>query len=126
MRVLGVGTDILDEERIARLLHTGGSRFLAHWYTADEIALCARASRPERVAGRCFAVKEAALKAVGASFPGPVRWREIEVLTDGRGSPVVGLWGETAAHAARVGVRRLHASTARTPGWIAAVVVAEG
>lgn len=126
MTILGVGTDILDEARIARLVRSGDTRFLAHWYTPAEIALCNRSSRPERVAARCFAVKEATLKAVGASFPGPVRWREIEVLPNDHDVPAVRLWGETAAYAASVGVLRLHASTASHGGWIAAVVVAEG
>lgn len=126
MSVLGVGTDILEEGRIARLVDSGGDRFLAHWYTPAEIALCRQSSRPERVAARCFAVKEAALKAIGASFPGPVRWRDIEVLTDHQGVPTVRLWGETAKYASRVGVLRLYASTASDAGWVAAVVVAEG
>lgn len=126
MSVFGVGTDILDEARIDRLVDLGGTRFLAHWYTPAEIALCRQSSRPGRVAARCFAVKEAALKAIGASFTGPVRWREIEVLTGDHGVPTVQLWGETAAYAAGMGVLRLHASTASESGWVAAVVVAEG
>ena len=126
MTVLGVGTDILDESRIARLVERGNARFLAHWYTPAEIALCDQSSRPERVAARCFAVKEATLKAVGVSFPGPIRWREIEVLTGEDGGPTVQLHGETATYASHVGVLRLHASTASHGGWVAAVVVAEG
>jgi holo-[acyl-carrier protein] synthase len=126
MRVLGLGTDVLEEERIARLVERGGTRFLAHWYTPDEIALCDQSSRPGRVAAHCFAVKEAAMKAIGADFSDSVRWREIEVLTDQHGSHTVRLWGQTAAHASRLGVARLHVSTARTADWVAAVVVAEG
>jgi len=126
MSILGVGTDILEERRIAQLVDRGGARFLAHWYTPAEIVLCDLSSPPERVPARFFAVKEAVLKAIGASFPGPVRWREIEVLTDDHGVLSVTLWGDIAAHASRVGVLRLHASTARAAGCVAAVVVAEG
>jgi len=121
-----VGTDILDERRIIRLVDVGGDRFLTHWYTPAEIAFCRQSSRPGHAAARCFAVKEAALKAIGGSFPGPVRWREIEVLTDPQGIPSVRLWGETATHASQAGVLRLFASTARHAGWVAAVVIAEG
>ena len=125
MSVLGVGTDIVDEGRIARLVDGGGPRFWARWYTPAEIALCQRSSRPERLAARCFAVKEATLKALGASFSGPLGWRDIEVLEDHNGVPTVHLWGEAAMYASRLGVLRLHASTGRDAGQVTAVVVAE-
>lgn len=121
-----MGTDILEEGRIARLIDRGGGRFLGHWYTPAEIVLCRQSARPGRVAASCFAVKEATLKAIGASFPGPVMWREIEVLTNHQGSLTVRLWGDIATHASRAGVLRLHASTTRSAGWVAAVVIAEG
>ncbi|WP_165354341.1 holo-ACP synthase [Nocardioides glacieisoli] len=126
MSVVGVGTDVLEEARIARLVDSGGSRFLAHWYTAAEVEMCFTSARPSRVAATCFAVKEAALKAIGISFPGPLMWREIEVSLDDAGSVTVRLAGDAAVQATRSGVVRLHASTARTAGWLAAVVVAEG
>lgn len=126
MTIIGVGTDILDEGRIVRLVERGGDRFLEHWYTQAEIDLCRTSARPGRVAARAFAVKEATLKAVGASFPGPVRWWEIEVLTARHGGWEVRLSGDTATHAARAGVRTLHATTTRSGCWVAALVVAEG
>ena len=125
MTIIGVGTDILDERRIVRLVDSGGDRFLSHWNTPAEADGHRAAPRSGRSAARGFAVKEATLKAMGASFPGPVRWWEIEVLTC-HAVPEIRLSGDTAAHAERVGVRRLHASTTRSGGWIAAVVVAEG
>ena len=74
MTIIGVGTDILDERRIVRLVDSGGDRFLSHWYTPAEADGHRAAPRPGRSAARGFAVKEATLKAMGASFPGPVRW----------------------------------------------------
>jgi holo-[acyl-carrier protein] synthase len=126
MTIIGVGTDILDEERIVRLVNSGGDRFLRHWYTPAEIDLCRVSARPGRVAAQGFAIKEATLKAMGASFPGPVRWGQIEVLTSARDTPDIRLSGAIAIHARRIGVRELYASTARSGGWVAAVVVAEG
>ena len=123
--VVGVGTDVLEEARITHLVDTGGSRFLEHWYTPAEVEMCRRSVRPGRVAATCFAVKEAAFKAVGISAPGPLMWREIEVRLDVDGRVTVRLTGEAARHATRSGVTRLHASTTRTAGWLAAVVVAE-
>ena len=126
MSILGIGTDVLDEIRIVRLVERGSDRFLRHWYTAAEIEQCRLSHRPGRTAARGFAVKEAALKAIGATFVGPVRWSDIEVLTDSHDVLRVRLDGEVEACADRRGVRTLHASTAHSTGWIAAVVVAEG
>lgn len=126
MSVVGVGTDVLDEARIARLVESGGRRFLEHWYTPDEVEMCLRSARPSRAAATCFAVKEAALKAIGISFPGPLMWQEIGVSLDEVGGVRVRLTGEAAVQATRSGVVRIHASTTRSAGWLAAVVVAEG
>lgn len=126
MTLLGLGTDIVDVERIARLVDRGGERFWTHWYRPDEIKACATSSRPDRAAARCFAVKEATLKAIGVSLDGHLPWRDIEVRTHQEGHVSVRLWGHPAEHASRAGVVRLHASTGRAGHRVVAVVVAEG
>src|SRR3989304_1437286 len=64
-------------------------------------AACGRGRVQER-AGR-FAAKEAVMKALGTGAKG-VAWREIEVLPNHRGKPLVYLYGRARGRAGRAGV----------------------
>lgn len=122
---MGVGIDVADTARFQRLVDRGSERLWAHWYTDLEASECRRHARPAVAAATRFAVKEAAYKAVGADFSGPVRWRDIEVLTRS-GSWRVALAGEVREAADRVGARDLHVSTSRFGERVVATVIATG
>ncbi len=70
-----------------------GERFLGRIYTAVEVAFCR--GRVHELAAR-FAAKEAVMKALGTGARG-VAWREIEVLPNHRGKPLVYLYGRAKA-----------------------------
>jgi holo-[acyl-carrier protein] synthase len=119
----GVGVDITEVARIRTALDNPrtGERFRARVFTAEEIAYCAqRRNGHESFAAR-FAAKEAMMKALGQAFG----WREIEVVR-GTGAPTLRLHGRAAAHAAAIGIRRLHLSLSHTTALAIAYVVAEG
>ena len=80
--ILGVGTDIIEIDRIKRAMdNTSG--FLERIFTDKEIKyLSENSNRIESIAGN-FAVKEAVSKALGFTF------KEIEVFRDNLGKPVV-------------------------------------
>src|ERR671936_362194 len=103
---LSVGVDLIEIERIAAVLARHGSRFLERVYTAREVAYC-RGRVPELAAR--FAAKEATAKALGTGMRG-IRWRDIEVLPDGRGKPLVYLHGAAAARAKELGLREFAVS----------------
>ena len=85
----------------------------------------------QHLAGR-FAAKEAFVKAFSGARPGyaPVipemDWREVEVVTDGWGRPLLRLHGDLAAAVAgALGPVELHVSLTHEPTMAAAVVVIE-
>lgn len=122
--MIGVGVDVSDVARFERLLGRGARGVWDHWYTADELDICALQSRPAEAAATRFAVKEATFKAIGARFTSAIRWREIEVLGD-KPTWCIRLHGEIADAAAAAGVGSIHASTCRTGNRVVAMVVAE-
>ena len=66
--ILGIGSDIVDSRRIARLLDRFGDRFLARVFTEEERRRSeGRMRRAESYAKR-FAAKEACAKALGTGF----------------------------------------------------------
>ncbi len=103
---IAVGVDIIEIARIERVLHDFGDRFLRRVYTERE---------RERYAGRVselaarFAAKEATSKALGTGIRG-IRWREMEVLPNRRGKPVLVLHGRAAARAEHLGLNHFSVS----------------
>ena len=88
-----------DIERIAGTLGRFGERFLRRVYTPAEVAYC-RGRLPELAAR--FAAKEAVSKALGTGLVG-ISWREMEILGDRRGKPVVTLHGRALLRARELG-----------------------
>lgn len=122
-----MGIDVADTLRFTRLLARGSERVWAHWFTPAETSQCRDDARPAVAAALRFAVKEAAYKAVGADFTGPVRWRDIEVLARGGAERWrLTLRGEVELAADRVGARILHVSTCEVSDRVIATVIATG
>jgi holo-[acyl-carrier protein] synthase len=123
--VLGLGTDLIEIERIERSVQRYGEAFLRRVYTADEIDYCmARRNYAESLAAR-FAAKEAGAKALGTGISRGVHWREFEVRRERGQRPTLHLSGRAAEIAHRLGVRHLALSLSHSRQMSIAVVVAE-
>lgn len=84
--ITGVGTDIIEVNRIDRALKRRKS-FISRVFTAAEQEYCSSGGdRSQRFAGR-FAAKEAVAKSLGTSLS----WLDVEILADERGKPIVKL-----------------------------------
>ena len=78
--IIGLGSDMVDVRRIARVIERHGERFLGRIFTATERAKAdRRANRVETYAKR-FAAKEACAKALGTGFRAGVFWRDLGVV----------------------------------------------
>lgn len=97
---VAVGIDIIEIARIGRVYDDFGERFLRRVYTERE---------RERYRGRVnelaarFAAKEATSKALGTGIIG-IRWKDMEVLPNRRGKPVLILHGRAAERARMLGL----------------------
>jgi holo-[acyl-carrier protein] synthase len=124
--IVGLGVDIAEVNRIEAAITRYGDRFLRRVFTAAEIAYCERhRNRFERYAGR-FAVKEAAMKALGTGWTCGVRWVDIEVTRLASGKPTLRLAGETKKHAERLGVCNTNVSITHSGNTAFAQVIFEG
>lgn len=125
MRVLGLGTDMVEVDRIERAVARWGGAFVCRIYTQAEIA---RARPPlvrgPRLAAR-FAAKEAVMKALGAGRRG-MAWREIEIVNDDQGRPLVRLHGGARRIADQQGVVSVLVTLSHTHDHAVASAVALG
>jgi len=120
MSSFAVGVDIIELQRVAAALKRHDGRFLGRVYTPLEAAVCH--GRPSELAAR-FAAKEAVMKALGTGARG-VAWREIEVLPNRRGKPLVYLHGRARERAVRIGLDGLDLSLSHSRRYAVAFVVA--
>ena len=97
---IAAGIDIIEIARIARTLNDFGDRFLQRCFTERERARYGR--NPSELAAR-FAAKEATSKALGTGIRG-IKWREMEIVSNSRGKPVLVLHGGAAARAEQLGL----------------------
>lgn len=119
--MLAVGVDILEVERMAQGMERHGARFCDRFFTEREQAQCA--GRATSLAGR-FAVKEAVSKALGTGI-GDVSWKEIEILNDERGQPLLNLHGAAARMAAQRGLTEWAISLSHTTTHAVGMAVAQ-
>jgi holo-[acyl-carrier protein] synthase len=109
--ILGIGSDITDVRRIAKVIERHGDRFIDRVFTATERARAEkRRNRIETYAKR-FAAKEACAKALGTGLRAGVWWRDMGVVNLPSGRPTIELTGGAK--------RRLEAIT--PPGYEARI-----
>jgi holo-[acyl-carrier protein] synthase len=95
-----VGIDLIEIARIERTLRDFGERFLHRVYTERERERYR--NRVNELAAR-FAAKEAISKALGTGIRG-IRWRDMEIVSNRRGKPIIVLHGSSRARANLLGI----------------------
>ena len=123
--IVGMGIDIAEVERIRGAIERHGEVFLRRIFTAREREYCERfKNKYERYAGR-FAVKEAAMKALGTGWSRGVRWVDIEVVRQKGGRPTLALEGEARKIGEKLGVKSIALSITHTASQAYAQVIFE-
>lgn len=123
MKIVGIGVDLVEVERLAAAIGRHGQPFLKRIFTDREIAFCG--VRHERLAAR-FAAKEAVAKAFGTGIGAAMAFHEIEVVSEETGRPGIVLHGTAADTAAARRVTDIHLSLSHTHSHAIAQVVIVG
>lgn len=127
--IFGIGTDIVDIERIREARERFGERFVARILGPQEqVRYQTRSGRSPRrglafLATR-FAAKEAISKALGLGMRSPMSWRAAEIVNLGSGAPTVVVHGALADFVAQRRLR-LHVSVTDEETIVMAYALAE-
>jgi holo-[acyl-carrier protein] synthase len=97
--IYGIGTDIVQIERIATAVQSGGERFAEKILGADEIVIYRSREALNEARGMSFlatrfAAKEAFSKALGTGMRAPMSWHAMQVLNTENGAPQIVTSGE--------------------------------
>jgi len=91
--ILGIGSDITDVSRIAKVIERHGDRFIDRIFTPTERALAERRRNRIETYAKRFAAKEACAKALGTGLRSGVWWRDMGVVNLASGRPTFELTG---------------------------------
>ena len=85
MKILGIGTDIVEKSRIKKLLNS--KNFTKRIFTSSEITLCKKVNDKVSHYSKRFAAKEAFSKAVGTGFRYDLNFKDISIQNNRLGKP---------------------------------------
>lgn len=95
--IIGIGSDLIDIRRIAKVIERHGERFLDRIFTEAERAKAQRRAKSEKMVvatyAKRFAAKEACSKALGTGIRRGVWWRDMGVVNLPGGRPTMELTG---------------------------------
>lgn len=123
--IFGVGIDLVEVDRIEKILKRWEEKFLCRIYSAEEIRYCNRKARPAVHFAARFAVKEAFLKATGVGMGGGIGFRDIETCHDAKGKPLLRPAGGAEVFLDAHGIRSVHLTISHTNAHATAVVILE-
>ena len=87
MSILGTGIDIVETNRLKKLLLKKKSNFKIRIFTNNEIAYCEKKSNITNCYSKRFAAKEAFVKALSTGFRNNINFKDIEVVNNHYGKP---------------------------------------
>ena len=113
-----IGVDIVEIARLKKAIARHGDNFLERVYTDSELKLY-RKKLPSLAAR--FAAKEAVIKALGNPEK-DISLKEIEILSDPGGRPLVNLYGKTRRQAEKLGLGNLAVTISHSKEYAVAFV----
>jgi len=125
MAILGLGTDIVEIERIAGVIERSGDRLARRVLSEAEWQQYQRHQQPVRFLAKRFAVKEAAAKAFGTGIRGGLAFNQFEVYNDALGKPGLRFFNHACEVAEKLGVRNVHVTLADERHYACATVIIE-
>jgi len=126
MKLLGIGIDVVEVERIESSMAEFGERFATKIFTASERAYCESQRRPAIHYAARFAAKEAVAKAFGTGIGKDLGWLDMEIVRKDSGEPELVLSGVGQAYAKEKGIAEVKISLTHAHHYAAANAVALG
>ena len=123
--IFGIGTDILQHERVAKTYERFGQHFVDRLLMPEEHELFAYTKHPVRFLAMRFAAKEAIVKALGTGFANGMWLRDSGVKPNRLGRPEIIFSDRGQRLCDELGVAGGHLTLTDDAGLIIAVAVLE-
>jgi holo-[acyl-carrier protein] synthase len=124
--ILGIGTDLVEVDRLRQAHERHGDRFFERILLPDELAYCMTQHDPVLSIAARFSAKEALSKAFGTGIGEAVGWLDMEICRSETGQPWVRMHGKGDLLREQRNVKQIHLSVSHTQEHAIAMVVLEG
>ncbi len=92
--IIGNGIDIIDINRIRRVIDKYGKKFKKRCFSISEIERSEKRLKSVESYAKRYAAKEACAKALGTGLARGVFWKDIEIVNNQYGKPFIKLHGK--------------------------------
>ncbi|MBX2825472.1 MAG: holo-ACP synthase [Gammaproteobacteria bacterium] len=123
--IAGLGVDLVTISRIENVHNRFGERFARRILGQDELSQYLQAPQPARFLAKRFAVKEAAVKALGTGERTGVLLKDFTVTHDPLGKPLLQVAGKAAELCAERKILHRHVSLSDEGDQVVAFVILE-
>ncbi|HET9445555.1 MAG TPA: holo-ACP synthase [Steroidobacteraceae bacterium] len=121
--IFGIGTDVVQLERIRQVHERHGERFVERLLLPAELEAFRNHARPARFLAMRFAAKEAIVKAMGTGFSHGMWIRDTGVVSNAWGKPEI-IWSERGRRLCeQLGIGEGHVTLTDEAGLIVAFAV---
>ena len=123
--IFGIGTDILEIDRIKNL--SSVHKFAKKILSQNELDIFNSLKKSQRIIflSKQFAGKEAVSKALGVGIGQEVSLKNIEILRDERGKPIFNAKNDLSSYMSNLGIIKTHVSLSDERKYVIAMVVLE-
>ena len=123
--IAGIGVDLATVSRISKVHQQYGLRFARRFLHESELAVYSDHQHKDRFLTKRFAVKEAAVKALGTGERNGVLLKDFFLQHDELGKPILKASGQAEIRCSELGVSSLWVSLSDEGDTVAAFVVLE-
>ncbi len=123
--ILGIGTDIIENNRIAEVYRQHQLRFLNRIYTPSEIEYALARINPVPYLAVRFSAKEAAFKALQVTNEFQVGWKDMEIAGKQFGPKTLIFYNDALAIINKKGINKVHFSLSHCENYSTATVILE-
>ena len=123
MNIYGMGTDIVNIDRINSALNRNNS-FKKRIFTISEISKCEKRKNKIECFAKRFAAKEALYKAIGAKKI--LNFKDVEIQNNSQGAPTINIFGNSLKKLKKIFKNKkfkIHLSLSDDKPWAVASVI---
>ncbi|MDX2464498.1 MAG: holo-ACP synthase [Porticoccus sp.] len=120
--IIGIGTDIVQIDRIKCVFERQGHRFVERILCPSEVSIFEKKKQSIAYLAKRFAAKEAASKALGTGV-GPISWQDMEISNNSNGAPILLLTGAAKERMELIGAHQISISLSDELDYAVAFVV---
>ncbi len=121
--IFGIGTDLVQQERVQRAIDRFGQRFAERILMDREMDAYLAHKKPARFLAMRFAAKEAVVKAMGTGFAHGMWVRDVGIVQNEWGRPEIIYSDRGVAMCDELGIGEGHVSLTDEAGFVVAFAV---